>query len=140
MRLRRGRVRGQALVEFAIVMPLFALLLFGLLDFGRVVFAQNSVTQAAREASRVAVLEPSASSDKYAAIRSAAKRMAPGLGLADADITGSSCADCFYATTTSSGGHVVVTVSKHIDLLTPLLSQVVGGSWVVESTSHGYIQ
>ena len=119
-------------------MPLFALLLFGLLDFGRVIFAQNSVTQAAREASRVAVLEPSASSTKYAAIRAAAKRMAPGLGLADSDITGTSCSDCFYDTTVS-GGHVVVSVSKHINLLTPLLSQVVGGSWTVESTSHGYI-
>ena len=46
--------RGQALVEFAIVAPVFFLLLFGLIDLGRYVYVTNSFAQAAREAGRYA--------------------------------------------------------------------------------------
>ena len=51
MRVRR-RTEGQALVEFALVFPIFVLLFFGLLDFGRYVFVANSANEAAREAAR----------------------------------------------------------------------------------------
>lgn len=51
---RREAERGQSLVEFALVVPMFLLLLFGLIDAGRLVFANNTVSQAAREAVRVA--------------------------------------------------------------------------------------
>ena len=53
----KGRGRGQALVEFALIVPVFALILFALLDFGRVIYTQNTVEQAAREASRAGTLE-----------------------------------------------------------------------------------
>jgi Flp pilus assembly protein TadG len=128
------------MVEFAFVMPLFAMLCFSLLDFGRVVYAQNTLGQAAREASRVAVLEPAQAAWKYTLIRNTAKGMAPGLGLADSDISGLGCANCFYTDYTSSGGRVVVTVSKKVDLLTPILGQILGGSFTVTSTSQGFIQ
>jgi hypothetical protein len=51
---RRRAVRGQALVEFALVVPIFLFLLFGLIDGGRLVFANNTVSQAVREAVRLA--------------------------------------------------------------------------------------
>jgi len=51
-RLLRGRGRGQALVEFAVVAPVFFLLLFGLIDLGRYVYVTNSFAQAAREGAR----------------------------------------------------------------------------------------
>ena len=136
-RLRGGR--GQTLVEFALMMPLFALLLFGLLDFGRVVWAQNTVSEAAREASRVGIVSPSASSSKYDSIRSAAIQRGPGIGLTAGDVTGQSCADCFYPDGAASGGRVVVTVTKQIQLLTPIVAQVVGGSFTVSSTSRSFI-
>jgi Flp pilus assembly protein TadG len=135
----QSRQRGQALVEFALMMPLFALLAFGLLDFGRVVYAQNTVSEAAREASRVGTLEPSATATKYAAIRSAALHKAPGLGLTTADIQGQGCSDCFYPNGALSGGQVVVTITKPIQLLTPLIAQIFGGSMTVSSTSRGFI-
>ena len=37
-----GSSRGQALVEFALVLPIFAIMLFGIIDFGRYVFTANS--------------------------------------------------------------------------------------------------
>lgn len=43
---------GQALVEFALVLPVFLLLLFGLIDVGRYVYTWNALNQAAREGAR----------------------------------------------------------------------------------------
>ena len=44
-----GTRRGQALVEFALVLPIFILLLVAIFDLGRAVFAYNTLTNAARE-------------------------------------------------------------------------------------------
>lgn len=49
---RRRRYRGQALVEFALVFPVFVLILFGLIDLGRYVYVANAVNQGAREGAR----------------------------------------------------------------------------------------
>jgi hypothetical protein len=46
------RSRGQALAEFAIAFPIFALILFGLIDLGRYVFTANQLGNAARDAAR----------------------------------------------------------------------------------------
>ena len=51
---RRGR--GQALVEFALVIPIFLLMLIALFDLGRAVFAYNTLTNAAREGARLAAV------------------------------------------------------------------------------------
>jgi len=51
--LRKPRSRGQALVEFALVIPMFLLLIFGIVDIGRYVYTNNALNQAAREAARV---------------------------------------------------------------------------------------
>ncbi len=50
----RASERGQSLVEFALVLPMFAILLFGIIDFGRFVFTANSMNNGAREAARFA--------------------------------------------------------------------------------------
>jgi Flp pilus assembly protein TadG len=53
----RQEKRGQALVEFALIVPVFILLLVGLFDLGRGVFAFNTISNAAREAARVAIVD-----------------------------------------------------------------------------------
>jgi hypothetical protein len=50
---------GQALVEFALVLPVFLLVLFGLLDVGRLVYTSSTLSQAAREGARLAAAEAS---------------------------------------------------------------------------------
>jgi Flp pilus assembly protein TadG len=56
-RPRRTRSRGgQALVEFALVIPVFLLILVALFDLGRAVFAYNTLTNAAREGARIAIV------------------------------------------------------------------------------------
>jgi hypothetical protein len=62
MRLRKhDRVcgRGQALVEFALVFPLFLILLFSIITFGLYVFYNQQLANAAREAARYAAVHTS---------------------------------------------------------------------------------
>jgi TadE-like protein len=49
---RREGTRGQALVEFSIAVIPFLLLLMGVLDLGRAIYAMNATSQAAREIAR----------------------------------------------------------------------------------------
>jgi Flp pilus assembly protein TadG len=50
------RDRGATAVEFALLLPVLLLLLFGIIDFGRALNAQITLTQAAREGARLAAL------------------------------------------------------------------------------------
>jgi Flp pilus assembly protein TadG len=52
--MRRDGRRGQSLVEFALVLPIFMLIVFGIIDGGRVVFANNDMAQSTRNVARVA--------------------------------------------------------------------------------------
>jgi Flp pilus assembly protein TadG len=52
----RQRSAGQSLVEFALVLPVFILVLVSLFDLGRGVFAYNTLTNAAREGARLAIV------------------------------------------------------------------------------------
>lgn len=52
----KGRDRGAAAVEFALLLPLLLLLVFGIIDFGRLLNAQVTLTQAAREGARLVSL------------------------------------------------------------------------------------
>jgi Flp pilus assembly protein TadG len=53
------RSLGQTLVEFALVLPIFFLLLFGLIDVGRLVYMNSTLSQATREAARLGAVEAS---------------------------------------------------------------------------------
>ena len=53
---RQARDRGATAVEFALLLPLLLLIVFGIIDFGRALNAQITLTQAAREGARLAAL------------------------------------------------------------------------------------
>ena len=55
-RCLRPHSRGQALVEFALVIPIFLFMLVALFDVGRGVFSYNTLTNAAREGARMAIV------------------------------------------------------------------------------------
>src|ERR1039458_5924651 len=63
-----ARERGAAAVEFALLLPVLLLLVFGIVDFGRALNAQITLTQAAREGVRLAALgQPNVVSSTQAA-------------------------------------------------------------------------
>jgi Flp pilus assembly protein TadG len=51
-----GADRGATAVEFALLRPLLLLVVMGIIDFGRMLNAQETLTQAAREGARVVAL------------------------------------------------------------------------------------
>jgi Flp pilus assembly protein TadG len=69
-----SRDRGAAAVEFALLLPVLLLIIFGVIDFGRAINAQITLTQAAREGARLAALGYSTS-----AVTSRAQSAATGL-------------------------------------------------------------
>jgi Flp pilus assembly protein TadG len=140
-RRRPPEERGQSLIEFAIVLPMVMLLLFGALDLGRGVFTYNTLAQAAREANRVAIVNQTESAVKARAIGSAAT-----LGLTTSNVQvcykrgtstqagcGSTTDDCPPATR-SVGCLAIVTVSVTYAPMTPLMS-LLWNSISISSTS-----
>lgn len=71
------RRRGQAIVEFALVLPIFLLLLFGAIEFGRAFFVLHLMANAAREGAREASLPNKTVSD----VESAVDGFITGVGL-----------------------------------------------------------
>ncbi len=51
---RRNRAEGQSLAEFAIVFPVFVLLMAGTIQFGVILWASNTLNQAVRDTGRYA--------------------------------------------------------------------------------------
>jgi len=68
------RDRGSVAVEFALLLPVLLLLIFGVIDFGRAINDQITLTQAAREGARLAALGYPTS-----AVQSRAQSAATGL-------------------------------------------------------------
>lgn len=84
--LRRPRParRGQALVEFGLVFGLFMLVIGGLVQFGVILWSQNSITQVARDTARWAVTQSTSPCDSPAnrvALAVAADQLARGASL-----------------------------------------------------------
>lgn len=74
--------RSQAIVEFAIVAPVLVLLLFGVVDFGRVIYVYATLNQAVNEGARTAIRD-SALLPTNADVETAVKQHAVDVSLAN---------------------------------------------------------
>jgi Flp pilus assembly protein TadG len=54
--MRRKGEKGAAAVEFALVLPLLVMLLVGMMEFGLVLWRQEMITNATREAARAGIV------------------------------------------------------------------------------------
>lgn len=124
MRVLRRAEEGQSLVEFALVLPIFALFLMGIIDFGRIVSTHLIISQAARDAVRYASL-----GDTDAQVQQVLTDDLAVLGTSpwSWNIQPS-------GTGRSSGSPVTVTVSDSVTLFDPLLGALLGNPWAVQST------
>ena len=107
-RRRWGSERGAAAVEFALVLPILVLILFGVIEFGGVYNAQLMVTGAAREAARSMALDGVVADAQAVALDAAV-----GIDPADLDVEVSPA-------TCSTGTDVTVTVRYDRPFLTGL--------------------
>jgi Flp pilus assembly protein TadG len=138
-RRRRSRGRGQNLVEFALILPVFLLLLVGIFDFGRAIYAYNTVNNAAREGGRLAITDQTLTD-----IQSHAAQHAASLQVADTDVyvdyraqatpdVESSC-DALIGTDAAVGCLAVVRVPYTYNAATPLIGNLVGPLLVTGET------
>jgi Flp pilus assembly protein TadG len=82
----RRRSRGQSLVEFAMILPIFMLVLSGILDFGFLLYSRMGVINAAREGARAAIMVSDYSTIEEVA-KGAAISAAAGGGLTVTDVS-----------------------------------------------------
>jgi hypothetical protein len=64
-KIQRFNDKGQNILEFALILPFLIIVLFGVLDLGRVFFASINLTNAAREAVRFLTLHPDDIANEY---------------------------------------------------------------------------
>ena len=75
---RKSGSRGQALVEFALILPLFIMVLTGVIVLGIIVFYNQQLTNAAREAARFAAIH--SASDPFCPVAGHLDPASPPLG------------------------------------------------------------
>ena len=147
--MRRSET-GATLVEFAILLPVFILLVFGIVDWSRYMIGQNSVNSVARESARYgsAVGDNGSGTPLYVdcdGIRDAGYAAAHTIGIRRSDIvveyddgTGGSIGSCpdggtFDAALISEGDRVIVTVSAPFPFVTPLIGDFFGPTTLTSS-------
>lgn len=123
LRLRRRGERGAAAVEFALILPIFLMLLFGIIDFGYMINRASIINNAARDAVREASVGGS-----EADVRNAAATSLSGVPNATVAVSCKSAAGgaCVYADRIS-GDRAVVSISYQHKMLTPVGIFVPGG-------------
>ena len=130
----RTRTRGQSLVEFALILPVFMLFFAAVLDLGRIASAQIAVSNAAREGVFQAAktptdfdsTQPCPADGKTNVIYCRIKlESSGGVSVAPTDVSVScSPVDC----STGIGNTVTVRVTGHFRLFTPLMAVFFGGN------------
>jgi Flp pilus assembly protein TadG len=127
--IRRLRT-GQSLVEFALILPVLLLILMGVIDFGRAIYAYNAVSNAAREGARTAIVDQSVSGGTYVAAQAAAEQAtALGLNPADTDeieVTFPDPGGIGTCATPGVGCTVRVEVHYAFEPLTPIIGNILG--------------
>jgi Flp pilus assembly protein TadG len=113
------------MVEFALILPILILLLFGILDFGRAIYGFNTISNASREGVRLGIVDQNATSVENRAIEHA---VSLGLTAADVDVTflqpnGSSS---ICAAPVAIACDVAVTVRYQYRAVTPIIGALVG--------------
>lgn len=104
--------KGQSMVETALILPIILLLLFGIVDFGRIFHAYLTLDHAGREGARLASIQSEDNVIKDRITASVA-------GLDDTKLTISIAPA--GASTRPSGTDVTITLAYSIDFLTPFL-------------------
>lgn len=120
---------GQAMVEFALILPIFLLILCGIIDFGWLFYNQLSLNNACREGARYAVVNTAEDASTQAIINhieNSTTTVFANDGV-DIEIT-------YTAPNDPTSGDIKVTLEAEISFFTPVLSTVMGKEKTITST------
>lgn len=133
---RLPALKAQGMVEFALVLPLLLVVLWGTIEAGRLLFIYSATASASREAARYgAAVGESGSSERYRdcdAMIAAARRIGSIAGIAASDVViryddgnGNDLGGCPSGGTgpqiTDLAPRVVVTTRAHFETIVPLV-------------------
>ncbi|MDD4583790.1 MAG: TadE/TadG family type IV pilus assembly protein [Eubacteriales bacterium] len=118
--MRLKNEEGQAMVEFALVLPVLILILGGIIDFGWIFGNQLLANNACREATRYTAIhytdsDPAASETAATDI---VANFAPLLKNPNVSLT-------------KDGEKVTIDVTSNIEVLTPILSSILGDTYSI---------
>lgn len=114
--------KGQAMVEFALVLPILLTLVFGIIDFGWIFGNQLIANNACREAARYTAVHyyESTSDDDRAIARDIITNFAPTLSSPTVQLT-------------KTGETVAISFDCDVAVLTPFLSALLGEEYNVKA-------
>lgn len=124
--MKKKKESGQAIVEIALMLPILAFLLCGIIDFGRILYAGITINMVAQESVRYSglgkknaeviqlAMDNCSLSDKYS-------YLSVNIGPGDAPRT--------------SGTYVTVNIDYEVNYITPLIKPIIGDSFTVSTSS-----
>jgi len=112
--------KGQAMVETIFVLPLLFLLIFGIIEFGRIYFTYMMLSNAAREGARYSVVGMSSTD-----VESHINNVTSTVGTVDIDVDDE-----------TSDGNIIVSVSHNLELIMPIVGPMIDKS---DGTEDGKI-
>lgn len=126
---RRGTSRGQAMLEFALVLVVLLLLLLGVIDFARLFYTWSSIANAAREGARFGTVHPNwwTAADHTPSIESRTRELLFTLGTSAPEVI-VTCRDKHYPDVSgegrgycSRGNQIHVVVQAQFRTWTPII-------------------
>ena len=118
--MRQQNERGAAAVEFALLLPVLLTILYGIIEFGMIMYGREVVTNASREGARAGIIQvsPKPTSGQITAI---ATNYLTGTGINPSQVT---------VTVTGAGGAsptmLTVTATYNYPWLVPYIPAVLG--------------
>jgi Flp pilus assembly protein TadG len=147
---KRGRTRadrGQQLVEFAMIVPLFFFLIFAVLDLGHIFYIEMTLQNAIRQAGRYAVTGNSGyngAANRLQSIQQVAQQESIGLinagsvevGVVTNPVSGGP-AEIIWGTAGGPSDTVIVELSTTVPFFTPMIGAFFpnGGDTITVSTT-----
>lgn len=116
--------RGQSLVEMALVLPILIIILFGILEFGRIFHSYLVITHAAREGARFGVI-----SKNVDQIKQKVQDVSAGINLELDDI------EVNPSESISPGVPLTVSVEYDVELFTPVITDILPNPVHLTATS-----
>lgn len=125
----RKKEGGQALVELALLIPILLIIIFGIVEFGRVFHAHLAVSHASREGARIGVVvggAGTADSDIKERVMSSAVSL--NLSEDNIEITPS-------LSSRSRGSALTVEVSYQVPLYTPFIGDLIPNPFPIRGST-----
>jgi len=139
---RHSAERAQSLVEYALVAPLIFMLVFAMVDLGRLFFTQFALQNALRQAGRFAVTgnhlpDPAHTGQTLSRVTSiiqVAQQAAPGIDVSGIQISSTFGGSAGAGRAGGPGDTITLTLTSQLHLITPMISRFFGPNGVYTFT------